>query len=108
MITIAQKTIFVNRKSVQLVDAIHMLIGLTDIFAKHIRQKVRNQTMTKISETDYPNMSKDDLYKEYCKIYNEYEKLVEQEIKRLKMELNAARIEFQLSHIQKPMPKYLR
>jgi len=32
---------FVNRKSVQLVVVIHMLIGLTDIFAKHTRQKVR-------------------------------------------------------------------
>lgn len=64
--------------------------------------------MTKISETDYLNMSKDDLYKEYCKVYNEYENLVKQELKRLEMELNTARIEFQLSHIQKPMPKYLR
>ena len=60
--------------------------------------------MTKISETDYLNMSKDDLYKEYCKLYNEYKNLVEQEIERLEMEINKAKIELQLSHIQKPIP----
>ena len=34
-ITIAQKIMFANRKSVQLVVAIHTLIGLTDISANH-------------------------------------------------------------------------
>lgn len=56
--------------------------------------------MIKISETDYPNMSKDDLYIEYCKLYNEYEKLVKREIERLETEINKAKIELQLSYIQ--------
>ncbi len=60
--------------------------------------------MIKISETDYLNMSKDDLYKEYCKIYNEYENLVRHEIERLKMEINKAKIDLQLSCIPKPIP----
>lgn len=64
--------------------------------------------MTKISETDYLNMSKDDLYKEYCKIYDEYENLVKQEIERLETEINKAKTELQLSYIQKPMPKCLQ
>jgi hypothetical protein len=34
---------FVNRKSVQLVDAIRMLIGLIDIFASLARQKGANE-----------------------------------------------------------------
>lgn len=41
VIIIVQRTILVNRKSVKLVDAIRMLIGLTGIFANHTRQKVR-------------------------------------------------------------------
>ena len=41
VIIIAQIIMFANRKSVKLVGAIRMLIGLTDIFAKHTRQKVR-------------------------------------------------------------------
>ncbi len=44
--------------------------------------------MTKISETDYLSMSKEELYKEYCKIYNEYENLVKKEIKALKCDRN--------------------
>ena len=41
VITIVQRTMFVNRKSVQLVVVIRMLIGLIDIFAKHTKQKAR-------------------------------------------------------------------
>lgn len=41
MITIVQRIMSVNRKSVQLADVIRMLIGLTGIFANHTRQKVR-------------------------------------------------------------------
>ena len=41
VIIIIQKIMFVSRKSVQLVDVIRMLIGLTDIFASHTRQKER-------------------------------------------------------------------
>lgn len=47
VITIVQRTMFVNRKNAQLVDVIRMLIGLTDIFANHTRQKVRNRQMAK-------------------------------------------------------------
>lgn len=66
--------------------------------------------MTKISETDYLNMSINDLYKEYCRIYDEYcriyiayEELVKQEIERLETEINKEKVELQLSHIQKPI-----
>lgn len=41
VITIVQRIMFVNRKNAQLVAVIRMLIGLTDIFASHTRQKVR-------------------------------------------------------------------
>ena len=43
VITIVQRTMFVNRKSVQLVVVIRVLIGLTDIFARHTRQKARKK-----------------------------------------------------------------
>ena len=38
-ITIIQRTMFVNQKSVQHVDVIHMLIGLTDIFVSHTKEE---------------------------------------------------------------------
>ena len=52
---ITQRTMFASQKSVKLVDVIRMLIGLTGIFANHIKQKVRcmMQLVIDISEDDY-------------------------------------------------------
>jgi len=51
-ITIMLAIIHVSRKSVQLVDVIHMLIGLTDIVAKHTRQKARrNEIISMVEKT---------------------------------------------------------
>ena len=38
VIIITQRTILASQKSVELVDAIRMLIGLIDIFARHTRE----------------------------------------------------------------------
>lgn len=54
-----------------------------------------------ITGIEYINMSKHDIYEEYCKIYKKYEMLVEREINRLKAESNNLKME--LLSIQNPI-----
>lgn len=52
----------------------------------------------KITGLEYMEMSKHDIYEEYCKLYEEYEENIEGEIKRLKTELNNARIDAMVTY----------
>lgn len=54
-----------------------------------------------ITGIEYINMSKHDIYEEYCKIYKEYKMLVEREMNRLKAESNNLKMELLSYYIPK-------